>query len=128
MARTPLEQDVPCAECGYNLRGLTTADRCPECGTPVIDTTEAGAEPQESEHVAAARRAQATAAAEASGYRLSAVLFVSAVLNYTLRHLRSEAQEHVTAQDVCAGFAEYALYFNDSAERWTSCPSGACAA
>src|SRR5687768_5272320 len=25
--------DVPCEQCGYNLRGLT-ADRCPECGRP----------------------------------------------------------------------------------------------
>jgi uncharacterized membrane protein len=27
--------DTPCRKCGYNLRGLSTAGRCPECGTPV---------------------------------------------------------------------------------------------
>ncbi len=28
-------QDVPCLNCGYNLRGLQEDGRCPECGTPV---------------------------------------------------------------------------------------------
>jgi hypothetical protein len=28
-----LEQNVPCENCGYNLRGLTVPGRCPECGT-----------------------------------------------------------------------------------------------
>jgi len=27
--------DLPCLNCGYNLRGLTEDGRCPECGTPV---------------------------------------------------------------------------------------------
>jgi hypothetical protein len=30
-----LSQDVKCRRCGYNLRGLHHAGRCPECGTPV---------------------------------------------------------------------------------------------
>jgi hypothetical protein len=29
----PINQDVPCEKCGYNLRGLTIPGRCPECGT-----------------------------------------------------------------------------------------------
>ncbi len=28
-------QDVPCLNCGYNLRGLQEDGRCPECGTQV---------------------------------------------------------------------------------------------
>jgi hypothetical protein len=28
-------EDVPCLNCGYNLRGLTRDGACPECGTPV---------------------------------------------------------------------------------------------
>jgi hypothetical protein len=30
--------DLPCAECGYNLRTLATNARCPECNWPVADT------------------------------------------------------------------------------------------
>src|SRR5690606_16268158 len=33
-----IEQDVPCPDCGYNLRGLRMDGRCPECGRPTIDT------------------------------------------------------------------------------------------
>jgi hypothetical protein len=28
-------QDVSCLRCGYNLRGLSSDSRCPECGSPV---------------------------------------------------------------------------------------------
>ncbi|MEK6674215.1 MAG: hypothetical protein AABZ47_01010 [Planctomycetota bacterium] len=31
----PIDVDISCRRCSYNLRGLTTLGRCPECGTPV---------------------------------------------------------------------------------------------
>lgn len=33
-----IEQDTPCPDCGYNLRGMRLDSRCPECGRPTIDT------------------------------------------------------------------------------------------
>ena len=33
-----IEQDTPCPDCGYNLRGMRLDGRCPECGRPTIDT------------------------------------------------------------------------------------------
>src|SRR4051794_27404884 len=37
-ASIPIEIDLPCAGCKYNLRGLTTDGRCPECGAAVLAT------------------------------------------------------------------------------------------
>lgn len=37
-ANATIVDDRPCLACGYNLRGLTAADRCPECGRPVADS------------------------------------------------------------------------------------------
>lgn len=30
-----ISQDCPCPGCGYNVRGLTPQDSCPECHRPV---------------------------------------------------------------------------------------------
>jgi|GEM_PF-6623490 len=35
---TRVEQDDPCTQCGYNLRGLQLDDHCPECGESVADS------------------------------------------------------------------------------------------
>ena len=34
----PLGQDLPCAGCGYNLRGLSADARCPECAFPIPES------------------------------------------------------------------------------------------
>jgi RNA polymerase subunit RPABC4/transcription elongation factor Spt4 len=31
----PIATDRACKQCSYNLKGLKTGDRCPECGTPI---------------------------------------------------------------------------------------------
>jgi hypothetical protein len=31
----PIDQDMQCEYCGYNLRGLSYGKACPECGTPI---------------------------------------------------------------------------------------------
>ena len=35
----PIETDVTCRRCGYNLRGLLEEGLCPECGTAVVLST-----------------------------------------------------------------------------------------
>jgi uncharacterized membrane protein len=31
----PIDHDLPCPRCGYNLRGLNYGRNCPECGSPI---------------------------------------------------------------------------------------------
>src|SRR5688500_47629 len=33
--RSPILADVPCVDCGYNLRTMPMGGRCPECGRDV---------------------------------------------------------------------------------------------
>lgn len=35
MSEATIDRDLPCRGCGYNLRGLSPAGRCPECSTNV---------------------------------------------------------------------------------------------
>jgi len=37
-ALTVLSEEIPCAFCGYNLRGLAADGRCPECGSRIADS------------------------------------------------------------------------------------------
>ena len=34
-SRDLTSEDVPCLNCGYNLRGLEEDGQCPECGVPI---------------------------------------------------------------------------------------------
>lgn len=40
-----LKGDIPCVQCGYNLRQLSVLEVCPECGTPVRATVLAVVDP-----------------------------------------------------------------------------------
>ncbi len=36
--RSVIQASFPCSTCGYDLRGLSVAGKCPECGTDVVKT------------------------------------------------------------------------------------------
>ena len=38
---SPLQADVPCARCGYDLRGLTPPGKCPECAFDIDESIRA---------------------------------------------------------------------------------------
>jgi hypothetical protein len=38
MPSSVLNHDLPCCKCGYNLRGLSRTNKCPECGQFVCDS------------------------------------------------------------------------------------------
>ncbi len=40
-----IDRDVPCAHCGYNLRGLSAGRNCPECGRAIPFDFETAADP-----------------------------------------------------------------------------------
>jgi hypothetical protein len=41
-----LARSVPCGSCGYDLRGLRTDGRCPECGFPIWETVRRAIDPR----------------------------------------------------------------------------------
>jgi uncharacterized repeat protein (TIGR04138 family) len=111
-----------CGECGYNLRGLPSDGRWPECGAEVrdsiaesVDVDEAAAK---ASAAAATRRRSYEAVAASIHYPVDAVMFVHAALSLAARDSRDDAGGfHVTARDVCVALRKYAMYyFNDKAE------------
>ena len=51
-----LSGDLPCVGCGYNLRGLSVRESCPECGLPAKATILAVVDPRADELAPIARR------------------------------------------------------------------------
>jgi 2-amino-4-hydroxy-6-hydroxymethyldihydropteridine diphosphokinase len=109
------DHDLPCAGCGYNLRGLTPWHDCPECGAPVTDSLKAAARGQLKGATRGAefyRRVLFAPVAERSGATLDGVHFVMDAL--TLAAPPGAPGGHVTAADVCRGVHHYVhTYFND---------------
>lgn len=77
-----LEYDLPCVRCGYNLRTLSAAGRCPECGLAVALTASLGGE------LAHTRPSYVRRLAWACGILLAAraVAFAGALLPFLSRH------------------------------------------
>jgi uncharacterized repeat protein (TIGR04138 family) len=116
--------DLACVKCEYNLRGLMTDGKCPECGAPIEATLESvppGEIPELEDVILNIRRRRYEPLASAAGASIDAVMIVhDAVRHATLIARRNSSkveQRHATALDVCKSFREHAqFYFNDADE------------
>lgn len=115
-----LDEDVPCERCGYNLRGLPTFSRCPECGTPYDESTEFAV--VDADLKAKARRA---------GCRVDTMLFVQSAIRGAARAAAQAAAVaaglprpppgttagHVSAHALCRSFRDLVVsHFRDPAD------------
>jgi hypothetical protein len=116
--------DLTCVACEYNLRGLMTDGKCPECGAAIHATLERvppGEIPELEDVILKIRRRRYEPQARAAGASIDAVMIVHDAVRYaTLIARRNSSQielRHATALDVCKAFREHAqLYFNDAEE------------
>jgi uncharacterized repeat protein (TIGR04138 family) len=114
--------DLPCIECGYNLRTLSLENRCPECGVPVKKTLVAipdGAAPELEELLSTYRRQRFEPIAASAGCTIDAVMIVyNAFRHAHAAHTTDDySLQQVTSQEVCDAFGMHVRhYFNDEPE------------
>jgi uncharacterized repeat protein (TIGR04138 family) len=125
MATRILTRDLPCIQCGYNLRGLGLNLNCPECGWPVSHTWTAT---KAKSHVGFEEIADEiildwiTAGADAAAIPVDGVRFVlDAIGFFPSGHrtgpLDDKGARHLSDLDVCTAVREYArFYFSDPDE------------
>ena len=116
----PIETDLSCTGCGYNLRGLTAWHDCPECGTPVMDSLKLAARGELKGATAGAdfyRRILLAPVAERAGSTLDGVLFVFDSFTLATPPRANTPGSQLTAADVCRSVHDYVhVYFNDANE------------
>ena len=116
------DHDLPCSRCGYNLRGLTAAHDCPECGTPAMETLKQAARGQlrgATRDAAFYRTALLAPVADAAGATVDGVLFVMDALAMATpsETTGSTGAVQLTAVEICRGVHAYVhAYFNDAEE------------
>jgi len=112
MSQIPtIESDVPCKNCGYNLRGLSVDHICPECGEPIRFSAHMALANNANELRHYFRSRHVAAIARSVGYSVDAVMFVQDAVSFSMQ------PGHRTAREVCRDFADYARqYFNDRDE------------
>ena len=123
-ADSPIEEDVTCQKCGYNLRTLAVIARCPECGYPVLRSLiafEAGADqkapnprdPLQSQRV---YRTALITLARLLHRNADSIEFVILAHRHARQRRTSSIPPlfrprpvHLAAADLCRACAEYAL-------------------
>lgn len=114
-----VRDDLRCAGCGYNLRGLPVEHRCPECSKPVRETV-GQVSATTPEIRSTLRRAQAEAIAQPTGYPVNGFLFLIDAVVESCRHTLLSLPDTpvpLSAAEVCTTVRDYARrYFNDEAE------------
>src|SRR5262245_9655685 len=106
-----LQSDVPCENCGYNLRGLPADRVCPECGEVIRFSAHMALAENAEELRHFFRSRQIAKIAKAVGYTVDAIMFVQDGIFFTTQ------VGHRTAKEVCFDLAAYARqYFNDRDE------------
>lgn len=72
---TALVHDLSCTKCGYNLRGLDPAGRCPECNTPIAESRESAVRRLDADWIAGLVSARRGAAGAVTMFTFVATLF-----------------------------------------------------
>jgi uncharacterized repeat protein (TIGR04138 family) len=124
MAPVTINCDLACIGCEYNLRGLATDGKCPECGRPIRETLEtvpSGEIPELDDLIFEVRRRRYEPVAQVAQCSIDAVMIVHDALRYASfvaqRNSMKVVQRPINARDVCDALREHALfYFNDQAE------------
>ncbi|HEY7118648.1 MAG TPA: hypothetical protein VH475_18805 [Tepidisphaeraceae bacterium] len=124
MFAATIQSDLACINCEYNLRGLSTESRCPECGVPIAETLEtipSGEFPELDEQIDAIHRARFEPIARSAHVSVDAAMFVfdawRAAATKPRRVGLPLALRIATAIDICKEVRELAReYFNDESE------------
>ena len=115
-----IASDIPCAACGYNLRGLVFDGRCPECGVDIIHSLRPFLKTRDADRAKwledvslELRKRKFRSIAEGAGFSVDAAMFVWDAWNFAwANNLRPS-----TAIAVCDVVRDYAdTYFNDRGE------------
>src|SRR5438270_9729381 len=108
----PIECDLPCIECGYNLRTRRADQVCPECGADVLTSVLCTSRkfPELAEIRRQVHVQRFVPAAEASGYPVDALMFVSEALQLAmwLAQRSDQKSRHVSAAQVCRAIRAHA--------------------